>query len=219
MKTINKIFIAVLIIFCYSFSKAQQNQTSNSQLSSSQEQTLKQHQKNLKEAEEIFEGNVTHQESYKNTKGELWTCTVFQITKIFKGNPQITLGSIKVVTFQSNGSQKVLDGGPSLGKSGTYIILGKPADTSMLNDKMITTDNSLTLSPYFGIIAITGDVYEYNNLVKAHAEWLGGYRNPGTSYKTLDDLYSFLKENGLSAQEEVEQPTMPADTTKQQKQK
>lgn len=184
--------------------------------------TLAKHQRDLKITPYVFEGTITRQECYNNKKGEMWTCTIFQITKIFKGNPQIKLGSIKVVTFQSVPGMKVMDGGPELGKKGTYVILGRPADSSMLNDKMIATYNSIILCPYYGVIEIYSDIYNHGKLVEqSHAEWEGGRWNPGTSYKSLEDLYAFFKENGLTVQEEVKQSKqliVPADSIKQKKQ-
>lgn len=208
MKTIKKIIAVVIIIFCGSFCHAQY-QLSDSQRVSMQQRDLKLSLKSIKTAAYIFEGTVSHQECYYSKGGEMLTCTVFQITKIFKGNPQIKLGSIKVITQQGGSigghTERPFDAGSGLHNHGTYIIFGCSADTSWLISKMIATDNILTLQCF--------DHIDFNGNT---ASW--GWRNP-TNYKTLDDLYTFLKENGLIVQEEVEQTTMPADTTKQQKQK
>jgi hypothetical protein len=205
MKTINKIIATVIIIFCNLFCYSQY-QLSDSQKVLMQQHELKVSLSSIQKAPYIFEGTVTHQENYYNKNGEMLTCTVISITKIFKGNPQIKLGSIKVITDQGGTieghTEKSLDDGSGLSKNGTYIIFGKTTGTANINDKMITTDNLLTL-----------DCIDHIDFIRGGASW--GWHNP-TNYKTLDDLYAFLKENGLSVQEEIEQQqTTPADSTKQ----
>jgi hypothetical protein len=190
MNTTEKIIVGVLIIFCNSFSYAQ-SQVSDTAKTSLQSRELKTHLNSIKKAIYVFEGRATHQECYYSKGGEMLTCTVFQITKIFKGNPQINLGSIKVITMQGgtigDNTIRLIDAGPGLHSHGTYIIFGCSADTSWLISNMITSDNSITLQCF--------DHIDFNG---NSASW--GWRNP-TKYKTLDDLYAFLKENGLIALE------------------
>jgi hypothetical protein len=228
MNIINKIIAAIIIIFCNSFCFAQY-QPSDSQRVLMQRRELAVSLKSINKVPYIFEGNVTQQECYYSKEGEMLTCTVFQITKIFKGSPQIKLGSIKVITMQEG----LIDAGPGISGYGTYIIFGRPTGSSKLNDK-ITTDNLLTLD-CFDRIDFLGNVYldlrtrKYlkleqidslhinDNMIlyyRPAAQW--GLQNP-TKFKTLDELYAFLKEKGLTVQEEVaqpQQPTSPADTTK-----
>ncbi len=199
MKLINKIITAVIFISCYSFSYAQY-QLSDSQQVSMQRTVSIHHQRGLKAATFVFEGIVISQECYYGKHTGILTCSVIQITKIFKGSPQIKLGSIKVITMQGGSvdgqMEKISDGGRGISKSGTYIIIGKTADSSMLNDKTTTTDNliAVTTIDCSEPIAIIADVYSNGKLIEqSHAFW-GDARFGTTQFKTLDELYSFLKE-------------------------
>jgi len=214
MKKIRSIVIILLCSLHCAHSSAQYKLT-DEQRAAMQKTALTHHQNALKNSACVFEGTVTKQQQYITKLGETWTCTVFQITKIFKGIPSITLGSIKIITYQSTGSMIVSDGGPPIGKNGTYMIVGNFADSSTIGAQMPATDNSIVLTTG-GIILIQSATYKDTTLIQAaHAEWLGGFRNPGTSYSTLDILYAFLKENGLTVQEEIpQQQITPSDTTK-----
>jgi hypothetical protein len=228
MNTITKIIIAFLVINCLLILSgincpAQQSQLSTSQQLTIQQRTLASQQYILKNAAYIFEGMVTQQECYQ--KVGILTCSIIQITKIFKGSPQIKLGSIKVITSQGgsigDGSieEIVSDRGVALGRSHTYIIFGGIADSTILPDKMIATDNSLILSTGGAIVFNSNKIYRRGiefHVERPAAQW------EETQFKTLDDLYVFLKENGLTIQEEVVQPKpliSPADSTKQKKTK
>jgi hypothetical protein len=216
MKKNYSIISVMLLLFFCSFSFAQ-NSSTNTQAELQQQRTSKQHKNALKSSAFIFEGIATTQEVYKSKRGEEWTCTIFQITKIFKGSSQIKLGSIKIITKQGN---CLKDGGPAIGKERRYVIITNPADASTLNDKMPVTDNAPTL--YGGyVIAILEDVKKSgttkNITHQFHAEWIGTQGDRGTVFKTLDELYSYFKENGLTVEEDVKQPDptkLPADTTK-----
>lgn len=201
------ISLALLIMaYCSAFSQGQDT----TKLTSAQQHSLELHKRALNGSAYIFEGKVTDQKTYLNKKGEQWTCSTFKITKVFKGS--LTLGSIKVVTFQSTGSQKVEDGGAQLYKNSTYVIVANAADSSKLNAQMTVTDNAVSLFPR-GIIEITSDIFKGGKLFKAAgAEWIGGYRNPGTVYKSVNDFYSFLQGNGITVQLQIS--TAPADGTK-----
>jgi hypothetical protein len=218
MKTITKIIETVIIIIC--FCSACYSQQAN--LSASQE--LARHKRSINNTAYIFEGKVTQQECYYGKNKEILTCSVISINKIFRGSPQIKLGNIKVITKQfgrigDNISHvNIDDKGVGLSKGSTYIIFGRPAYSYMLVDKMITTDDTITLTTMDceDPIVFSEKISKNNNMVSSDsssAQW-----SRKSHFNTLDELYSFLKENGLSVQEEVEQTTMPADTTKQQKQ-
>jgi hypothetical protein len=170
MKKIIKLIIALNIILCYSFCNAQTSA-----------QWLAYQEKELKECAYIFEGKVIQQ------SGKSFTCSVIQITKIYRGSPQIKLSSIKMITtFGKNGSEKF----PQLHNGSTYIIFGFTTSYSK-EFQSIKADNLLTLQ--------TND---WVTFIGNGAEW--GWRKV-TYYKTLDELYSFFKENGLTVQEEAEQ--------------
>jgi len=208
MKTLKRhISIALLILaYCSAFSQVQDT----AKLTPAQQHTLELHKKTLNSSSYIFEGKVTEQKTYLNKKGEQWTCSTFKITKVFKGS--LSLGSVKVVTFQSTGSQKVEDGGAQLYKNNTYVIVANAADSAKLNAQMPVTDNAVSLFPR-GVIEITSDIYKGGKLFKAAGvEWIGGYRNPGTVYKSVNDFYNFLQENGITVQLQIS--TTPADSTK-----
>jgi hypothetical protein len=177
MKPIIKFFVAISIIFSDSFCNAQ----SPAQWSAFQ-------QSELRGCTFIFEGNVTQQKVYNGKRGRM-ICSVIQITKIYRGNPQIKLGSIKLITKQNKG---IADAGPDIGR-GHYIIFGRTYTLGGASDSStlisIVTDNLLILQTN-DWIAFTG----------GGAVW--GWRRP-THYNTVDSLYSFFKENGLEVQEEV----------------
>jgi hypothetical protein len=147
--------------------------------------TYGQHPTSIKKAECIFEGTIIKQ-TYK-PKTTL-TCSVFQIKKIFKENDNIKLGTIKVESEQSTPYMKIEDGGPGLKMGSTYIIFGVLTDANTFLS--VSTDNLSTLRCIDNIAFVGGG-----------AKW--GWHNP-TQFKTVDSLYSFFKENGLTVQEEVE---------------
>jgi hypothetical protein len=150
-----------------------------------------QHPSSIKKAVYIFEGNITQQKYYTGKHGDEYTCSVVQITKIFKGSSELKLGSIKVIT--PGGRNRAADSGPGLQK-GHYIIFcnlnipfRRPADSTIF--KSIPTDNMQLL-----------DCIDHVDFVADGERW--GWRNP-TQFKTVDSLYSFLKFNGLTVQEEA----------------
>jgi hypothetical protein len=165
-----KMAMAGLLFFCYLFCHAQRIQSMDSV-----------HKLELKEFQYIFEGTITHQESYKekNNNNALTTCSVMQITKIFKGNKGIKPGNIKIITFQGN---EIDNTGPALNNNGRYIIFGGPADSVQVNRNMVKTDNTIILQCYDYI------------LFSDKIQW----RNSSTQYRTPDELYAFFKENGLT---------------------
>ena|ERR1700721_3094488 len=191
MKTQKKFVIAFVIIFCHSFCYSQQRHPSASR-------ELEQHKKSINTTAYIFLGSVTQQQNYYGKNKEILTCSIISITKIFKGTPQIKLGSIKVITSQGGHIGNIYarladDGrGITLSNGATYIIFGRQAYPYMLADTMTTTDNTLILTTMGCDNPV---VFSGNN----SARW--GY----TSYKTLDELYSFFKENGVTVQEEAQQ--------------
>jgi len=217
MKT--KIYIvALIIIFCYSFSYAQLIQlTPTTEMVNNYAKTIPY----------IFEGTIIQQTH--RSSGMLSICSTIQITKIYKGSPQLKLGTIKVL---SDGGGD--DSGPGLVKGCKYIIFGKPANSKTFDD--IITDNGFVLWNY-DQINFFGDVYwelNVNNywlpkqfdsirarynvkkdsgiisfqdplsrryrifefLKRPAAKWSAG------KFPTLDSLYSFLKGGGLTVQEE-----------------
>ena len=197
MNTTKKIVIALLLICSYSLSEAQQIQRTPSE-------ELQLHKNCIKGAQYIFEGTVIKQECFYGRKGSgVLTCSVIQITKIYKGSPQINLGTIKVITKQGgqvgNGpAEEMSDGGPSLNKGATYIVFGKLADTSQAYQML--TDNNLTMVNIDFPVRYQG---------KDAAIWRT------TMYKNINDLYALFKENGLTVEAAAQQQSeSPADSTK-----
>jgi len=194
MKAIIKITV-VIIILCSNFTYAQQIRVSA-------KHQLEYEQKTLKNTPYIFEGVIVNQEYIR---GRL-TCNIVKITKIFKGTPQIMLGSIKIMTRLDAGGSKIIifDGPEGINKGITYIFFSKIAtDTSLLPNKIIPTDNSLILTGF--------EFIEINDL-KNHkrfspqdpaARWVNG--SGEHVFKTLEDLYAYLKDNGLTVQEHEEE--------------
>jgi len=194
MKT-KGIFFTTIIICAYSFCNAQPINTPA--------QWLAFQQRELKECPYIFEGSILRQECYYGNSGVM-TCSVMQITKIYRSSSQVKLGTIKVLTMQGgqvgDGPRVQLsDGGPGLGKGhyiifGSYLAFGRTSDSITVNS--IVTDNLLTLH-----------ANDWATLTDAGASW--GWRKV-TKYPTVDSLYSFFKANGVTIQEQVPQ----ADSTK-----
>jgi len=200
-----KVITGLLSFYCLSLAcNAQQ-----AYLSPSQE--LAYHIKSIDTTSYIFEGTVTNQKGYYSRKGEVLTCNTVQIGKIYRGSPKIKLGSIKVITFGGNigGSDiiapQITDQGPtSLRKGTTYIIFSKPAYSTMIVDTMAVTDNSIVLTRTDCVAPIIFPPKKYRNghlipIDYPAAQW------DNTKYKTMDELNSFLKDNGLTVQEEAKQ--------------
>lgn len=183
MKTRNKLITTVTIILCYTFCNAQKYNYPNTPA-----QWLAFHKDELKECPYIFEGTVTEQSSKGG--GNLSRCCVIQITKIYKGSPQLKLGTIKVLTQD----RKSTDAPLSISKGYTYIIFGKLANSKTFDT--IIADNSVTLW-----------CYDHANIYSIGASW--GWRKV-THYPIVDSLYSFFQQNGVMIQEQVPQ----ADSTK-----
>ena len=189
MKTNKKIITATLIIFCSEFCQAQM-------VDATPEQWIVEHKKYINNTPYIFEGTVIKNNYRITGKSQaLYTC-IIQITKIFKGSPQLKLGSVKVVTakYVKNGDQIDIpsDGGDMvpIGKGGTFIIFGRPSYSSWLNDST-TTDNTirLTIMDCDYPVVISG---------KDDVSWEGT-----PQFKTKEDIYSFFKESGVTVQEEA----------------
>jgi hypothetical protein len=191
MKTKIKLIIAVSSILCYSFSVAQVVQLTPAQ-------AMEEHKNEIGSTAYIFEGKVT-QKKYYNGKNQVVTTCIIQITKIFKGSPQLKLGSIKVITKQAvkNGGIIVTptDEGyvVPINKEDTYIIFCRPVNSSWCVDST-ATDNNIALTTWDGglddPIIISGD----------SVNW---YNTP--QLKTKEDVYSFFKENGVTVQDEIKQ--------------
>jgi hypothetical protein len=178
MKTQNFFVGTVLSIFCFSSVCYSQKRHLTAA------QTLAIEKKDIKNSAYIFEGTVIQ----RSTKG-VELCSVIQIAKIFKGSPQLKLGTIKVVTEHNIHTK---DGDPGLGR-GRYIIFGRPGDSILF--RSIIADNTITLTTADLSVAIFGTV----DLDRPAAQW------GESKYPTIDSLYSFFKENGVTVQEEVEQ--------------
>jgi hypothetical protein len=168
MKTAIKFIVAVSFLFSFSFCKAQKVQ----------KWVVTERQNEIKGYNYIFEGTVTQQ-----TKNGNWMCSVVQITKIYKGSPQIKLGTIRVVM------ELQADGEPAMTKGSKYVLFGRPASSSL--DTIQTAENTLTLQ-----------CIDHIDFHGTGATW--GARQP-QEYKTVDSLYSYFKENGLAVQQEAQQ--------------
>lgn len=194
MNTTKKIFTGIILILwnCLSFGQ-------NITLSPSQR--LEFQKRTINNSPFIFEGIATFHKGY---------ITTISITKIFKGSGQIKLGTINVIA----GSRSDVDNGDSgINKDVTYIIFGGTADSSAFHFanspvRIDTTTNNFAIR--------VNDLVEINRMLisfKSHK----GVKSPekaaadfpvaewgNMSFKTLDELYAYLKEiGGLTVQEEV----------------
>jgi hypothetical protein len=172
MKSKIKLNIIAIVLLSYSFCSAQQTH----HIHTTGAQWLALHQKELSTSTYIFEGTIIKQSLKSGTE---LTCSVIKITKIYKGSPEVKIGTIKILT-QQNPSDK--DGWKGLSKGSTYVIFGKMDSDKF---KSIATDNSLTIS-----------CIDYATISGNTARW------GSTIYKTLDDMNFFFKENGITMQEE-----------------
>jgi hypothetical protein len=192
MKSTKGTIIPLFLIFSSLYSLAQVDIGTPSEW-------VMEHKKEIKNTPYIIEGTVIQQKHFKAPNNELMTCYIISITKIYKGSPQIKLGTIKVIlsdgAYESNGIIVPTSdgGGVTLGGKGSIcIIFGtptafKPTDTSMVHS--MVAENSITL----------GWAADPINIDKTSAQW------DYTIYNSLDSLYSFFKENGLTVQEEVDE--------------
>jgi hypothetical protein len=173
MKSKIKLNIIAIVLLSYSFCSAQQTH----HIHTTGTQWLALHKQELSTTAYIFEGTIIKQSLKSGTE---LTCSIIKITKIYKGSPEIKIGTIKILT-QQNPSDK--DGWKGLSKGSTYVIFGK-----MDSDKFhsIAADNSLTIS-----------CIDYINIANNNTARWGGI-----VYNTTDSLYSFFKENGVAVQEE-----------------
>ena len=177
MNNIKRMIGAIVFIFCNSLCEAQQVQATPAQWAEVEK-------KMIESRAYIFEGSVIQQ--FTNWKASL-TCCVVKITKIYKGNPQIKLGTIKVITEAEYPNAQ--DGDIGLGKGAIYVIFGNPTNSSVFDS--IVADNSIILTANNSIIFLSDN----------SAQW-------GTNfYRPLDSLYSVFKRYGLTVQEQI-------DTTK-----
>lgn len=198
MKIIPRIISVIIITLWYSHSSAQV-------LDLTPSEELPEHKKLLQSNANIFEGRVMQQKSFYryHPGGTVFTCSIIKITKIYKGSPQLKLGTIKLITEQGGHVENYRgitqpppsDGFIGVTKGGDYIIFGtpttfNPADTNLIYS--MTTDNSLVF-----------ELYDEIKVFHNGAQW------GNTHYSTRDSLYLFFKENGVTVKEQV----APADNT------
>jgi len=192
MKTIKETLAGLFFIFIYSLSSAQM-------LDFTPSQWIDIHKNEIKGTSYIIEGNVIKQKDFRTPNYKVFTCYVMSITKIFKGSPQIKLGTIKVIgddcRVDENGVLiSTFDcSGVGLAKGYTYIIFGdlttfKPDDTTLIHS--MATDNIVTLNVNDKPICFFHD---------STARW------DKIKYSSWDSAYYFLKENGLTVQDEIKQ--------------
>lgn len=223
MKSTAKVITAAIFVLCSYISYSQLGFNPDDP-----KQRLKVQKNAMSHSAFIFEGRSTYQKTYRATRGYILTCTTIQITKIFKGNPQIKLGSIKIITEQGGGIEgedtpiiEPSEIGAYISNEQTCIIFADIVDTSLLGTanspaKTITTDNSPIL---FAGDIIRYDFKEHDKTPKISplANWWGA------KFNSLEELYAYLKDNGgLIIQAEAVKPKQlisPADSTKQKKMK
>jgi archaellum component FlaF (FlaF/FlaG flagellin family) len=186
-----KIMMLLVVSTFYSFCSAQK-------ITPTPAQELEASKEDIKNTAYILEGTVIKQKRFHALNYEVYVCNVISITKIYRGSPVIKLGTIKVLIettmIEKNGFRSVMSDGEniSIAKNHSYIIFGKPvnfksADSNSVDS--ILTDNAMTLIITDIPIALNGNTAQWGQ----------------TSYKTLDELYSFFKENGVTVQEEEQQ--------------
>jgi hypothetical protein len=221
MNTIKKNIAIVIFIFCSCFSYGQRIGFRTP------DEKLNFQKAIMSNASFIFECKFTGKKCYRQSpNGTILTCSTLEITKIFKGSGQITLGTINVISQQGgsipeehpNNEEYVMETNsemmPGIG-NGTYIIFGTVASSSMLGSsnspaRTIATDNASVLSLvdvielYRLLNHFKSDPKKYKDPEKAAANFpVAEWGSVEQTFKTLDELYVFLKDNGgLTIQEE-----------------
>jgi len=171
------------------------------------------HKKLISRVPFIVEGTVIRQSMFTSQNGQLLTCSILRIDKIYKGTAQIIIGTIKIITFQSGGSVTVSDMGEGLYVNQSYIVLGSQADSSHLSKNMLQTDNIATiyLNDQIDLVdstqndftkkrnpsIIVSDTTSKSNTVTHHyiaAKW------DRVGYKSMEELYEFFKSSGITIQ-------------------
>ena len=120
MNTKKNIITIAINIFCYALCYAQQIQPTP-------KQWLGVEQKMIKSCAYIFEGKVIQQKNFQ-WRDRLLQCNVIQITKIYKGTPEINLGTIKIIQWNGELTNGTVSDyyGIALNKGQSYIIFGTP---------------------------------------------------------------------------------------------
>ncbi len=206
MNTVKKYITVAVLIFCTYFSYAQKMGFRTA------EDKLKFQKHIMSSTTFIFEGTVISQKCYRQSpNGTILTCSTIEIKKIFKGSGQIKLGTIKVITVQGesipeehpNNEDYVVVTDSETGieiSKGNYIVFATLASSSMLGNsnspaKTIKTDNALVVQ----VMDLIGQnrTFWYSVEVK---------------FKTVDELYSFLKDKGGLKVQEQKEEVMPTNT-------
>ena len=189
MRTKQILIVAIIAILCNAPCKAQVIALTPSQSEMS-------HKQYLPNAHYIFEGKVINRKHHKGKEVDVTTC-IIQITKVYKGSPQINLGTVKVTTDQyvvSNGFTSIpseAGGSTDLNKGGTYIVFCTDATKLWIVDST-TTDNPLTLT----ICGLDNPI-----IVNPDNNTVSWFQTP--QFKTVNDIEGFFRENGVTVQEEA----------------
>jgi hypothetical protein len=192
MKTVKKAVLAILFIYSCVLGYSQQIHRSDSS-----EKAF--HQRIIARVPYIFEGKVIKQE-YFHGAGDRYgilTCSLVQITKIYKGSPKIVLGTICVVTAQGGPENGFMvypsEATITLYQGSRYIIFGTPADSTRRHS--MPSDNNTTLTIDEPV------VFTPHNPIT----W-------GQSQYSTTGFDSFFKDCGLTVQVEMKQT--PTDSIK-----
>jgi hypothetical protein len=174
----------------------------------------------------VFEGYVTHMQKKNiavSNMGSEMICCVVQITKIFKGSPEIKLGTIKVLSYGFNENEATVnDFTPPL-TEGSHIIFGRITNSNIFDSN--STDNAPILSCVDRVdFPSYYDTFTHKNVLPNQRDSLTKLhhniillKNPNVAaiwrnlkFSTRGSLYSLFNQNGLTIQEQV----MPADSAK-----
>jgi hypothetical protein len=206
MNTTKKI---ITIGFCILFSNFSFSQGSVDH--KDPKQRLRQQKNVISTSPYIFEGVSINQKCYRTKYGVL-TCATVQITKILKGNEQITLGTIKVIfpggsiPEEHIGQKEWVEvsseaDNQSIRANDTCVVFCSIADTSILGDAKSPTKTNLAENTQ---VLLVGNSINFES--KRHN------KNPsniplaywwGSNFQSKDELYTYLKDNGgLTVQEE-----------------
>lgn len=189
MRTKQIFIIAMIAILHNTYSKAQIVALTPSE-------SEMEHKRYLPNAHYIFEGKVINRKHYQGKNVDVITC-IIQITKIYKGSPQINLGTVKVTIDQyivSNGFTSIpseTGGSTDLNKGGTYIVFCTDATKPWIADST-TTDNRLTLT----ICGLDSPI-----IVNPANNAVNWFQTP--QFKTISDIEAFFKTNGITIEQEA----------------
>lgn len=154
--------------------------------------------KSIQNSPYIFEGMVIKQEE----DGGSITRNVISINRIYKGYPEISIGTIQIMTNQSTIENGILifDGPAGIAPNIRYLFFcNKVTSSIMMPSDTLNTNNSIVMHGYEFIYLQR----ETDRIIpEIYAFWCNS-RSKRT-FKTQNDLTAYLNNKGLNVQAEAQ---------------